>query len=570
MYFEFQEFVLINPTLRPKWVVGLMVMALSAMSWAQTTVSPVGSTRAAPTASPTAPVTAPPAPPSSISQPANAAVPEVGSVGSSVLEMRREVAPPPLVQSRKASRIESGIGRTLAVGDVSTIGLSGLARIAVGNGSLVKATVVDDNQIVLLAEAVGDTVMHVWLKNGRQIAFNLHVQAQRPDRLVTDLRDYIEDIPTLSLRTVGDRVVLEGQYPDAATKTRIKALTDSFPQVLNLANEKALDVDPLLLERMVQLDLRVIEVKKSALHRLGIKWNETSSGPTFATNILGYANTPWRPDTTGGFPPVNTANPAATYLGLATRITSALNFLEEKGDAWTLAEPRLSCKSGGESKFIAGGEVPIPVAQGFGNVSVEYKKYGVLIEFKPQADRNGNIASSILVEVSEPDTRNASKGFLAFTTNRAETEVSVKEGEPFVIAGLLRQRAEKSSDAVPGLGKIPLLSYLFGVREVRSEQTELLLVVLPKIVTPQSASVQDSVNRAQVLTDQARRKTAEQVRVSPSQSLLSPPAPASAASAVVLPASAAASGVTDSTAAEVPPAPADTGAPESSPDNFRR
>lgn len=400
---------------------------------------------------------------------------------------------------------ESGPKRVMAVGEVSVIGLSGVARIALGNGALVKATVVDDREIVLLAESAGSTIMHVWLRNGRQISYELQILASRADRALEDLQALLKETPGITARMVGERIVIEGRYPNTEAAKRLKTLAMHFPQVLNLVPDAPADADPLQLERMVQIDLRVVEVKKRALDQLGIKWASSANGPTFATNALGYANTPFRPET--GFAPVNTAHPIATYLGLATTITSALNFLEQNGDAWTLAEPRLSCRSGGESEFLAGGEIPIPVGQGFGAVSVEYKKYGVMIEFKPVADGQGNIDSHLLVEVSEPDTRNANGGFIAFTTNRTETQVALKQGEPLVIAGLLRQKTDRSSDAIPGLGKLPFLSLLFGARESRTEQTELFIIATPRVTTPDSALNKAGIDRAAEFSTDTDQKT---------------------------------------------------------------
>jgi pilus assembly protein CpaC len=255
--------------------------------------------------------------------------------------------------------VESGLKRTMVVGEVTTIGLPSVARIALGNGALVKATVVDDREIVLLAEAAGQTVMHVWLRNGRQLSYELDVLAYRAGRILEDLQLMLRETSGITARLVGERVVMEGRYPNAEAAARLKALAASFPQVLNLVPDNPADSDPLRLDRMVQIDLRVVEVKKRALDQLGIKWAASANGPTVATNVLGYSNTPFRPEL--GFAPVNTANPIAAYLGLATQITSALNFLEQNGDAWTLAEPRLSCRSGGVSEFLAGGEIPIPV-----------------------------------------------------------------------------------------------------------------------------------------------------------------------------------------------------------------
>ncbi len=453
----------------------------------------------------------------SASAPAAQPVAEVSGGASSMIETQR-VAVPAAGPGAKVRRgpVETPPPRSLAIGEVATINLPSVSRIAIGNGHLVKATVVDDNQIVLLAEAAGDTTMHVWLRGGRQLAYTLHVAPERADRLLADLTKYIAGAPGLHVQTVGERIVIEGRYPDAETASRIKALTNSFPQVLNLVAARPADADPLQLDRMVQLNMRVIEVKKTALDQLGIKWASGANGPTFATNALGYANTPYRPDG-ATLPTVTTSHPIATYFGLATQITSALAFLEERGDAWTLAEPQLSCRSGGESKFTAGGEIPIPVAQGLGAVSVYYKPYGVLVEFKPVADGNGNVDSHILIEVSEPDSRNSNQGFVAFTTNRAESQVALREGEPLVIAGLLRQKTEKSSDAIPGLGHIPLLSHLFGEHEKRTEQTELFLIVVPRVVVPQSVANRDSMVRAQGLSGEAGKAAAETYAAPPSR-----------------------------------------------------
>ncbi len=408
--------------------------------------------------------------------------------------------------------IESGPTRTLAVGDVSTINLPGVVRIAIGNGGLLKATVVDDREIVLIAEQSGRTTMHVWLKNGRQLSYEIEVLASRPNRVLDELQGLLKETPGLTARVVGERVVIEGRYQDSTVAQRIKRLASNFPQILNLVPDRPVDADPLQLERMVQIDLRVIEVKKRALDQLGIKWASGAAGPTFATNALVYSNTPWRPETTNGYPPVNTSNPIYSYLGMATQITSALRFLETRGEAWTLAEPRLSCRSGGEANFLAGGEIPIPVGQGNGAIGVIYKQYGVRIEFKPQADGHGNIDSGLMVEVSEPDGRNSNAGFIAFTTNRTDTQVAMKEGEPLVISGLLRQRTERSTDAVPGLGRIPIISNLFKSRDHTNEQTELIVIATPRIITPDSALTRLSVDKAASLAEQVNERVTSKLK----------------------------------------------------------
>lgn len=418
--------------------------------------------------------------------------------------------PPPVA----APEVELGPNRRMVVGEVGTIGLPAISRIAIGNGAVVKATVVDDREIVLLAEAAGETTMHVWLKSGRQISYQLKVEAVRASRVLEDLQELIRAVPGVTARQVGDRIVMEGRYPDAETAIRMNKLAASFPQALNLVAERPADADPLQMERMVQIDLRVVEVKKRALDQLGVKWGSSAQGPSFATNILGYSNTPWRPADNVGLPPVSSVVPARSYFGLATQLSSAINLLEQNGDAWALAEPRLSCRSGGEASFLAGGEIPIPVAQGLGAVTVEYKQYGVRIEFKPVADGEGNIDSALMVEVSEPDARNSNAGYVAFTTHRTETRVALRQGEPLVISGLLRQRAERGMDGIPGLARIPVVNTLFRSRENTTEQTELFVIATPRVITPDSAINREALEKAAAAAAAAADKV--RPRVTPS------------------------------------------------------
>lgn len=386
-----------------------------------------------------------------------------------------------------------------------------VVRVAVGHGGLLKATVVDGRQIVLLGEGAGETTVHLWLQDGSENTFGVRIHPEHTARVRSELQSLIQDLPTLQLRLVGHRVLLEGRYPDVAAAARLKTVLAKYPEVLNLVSNEPPPAAPIHVEPMIYLDLRVVEVRKRAIDQLGIKWASSANGPTFATNVQGYANAPWPAQTPPGFPGVNNGRPAVSYLGLASQITSALQFLEQRGDSWTLAEPRLSCKSGGKSKFVAGGEIPIPVSSGQNQTSVIYKQYGVVIEFNPVADAEGNIESSIDVEVSEPDPRNSNQGFVAFTTNRTTTQVAMKHNTPLIISGLLRQQGVQSLDGVPGLGRVPVLGALFKSREFRHEESELLVVVTPRLITPDSALNTEPLARSRSQVD--RLQTSLQQRL---------------------------------------------------------
>jgi len=295
-------------------------------------------------------------------------------------------------------------------------------------------------------------------------------------------------------------------------------VVEAFPNVLNLIPEAPVEPERIVVNPTIQLHLRVIEVKKSALDQVGVNWASTALGPTFATNMLGYSNSPWHPIDPGAtkiipaVPLVTTGHPIATFFGMATQLTSALNILEQNGDAWTLAEPHLSCKSGGSSKFLAGGEIPIPVSEGFGAVSVVYKQYGTVIEFKPVSDSQGNVDSSITVEVSAPDPRNSNQGYVAFSTNRAETQIALHEGEPFVIAGLMQQSVDLSSNGLPLLGRLPFLgSTLFGARDNKHDKTEIVVVVTPHLISSSDDANRKAVEESNETSIDIGRRSAERL-----------------------------------------------------------
>ena len=394
----------------------------------------------------------------------------------------------------------------LFVGQVRVIdrSRSNVVRLAVGNGGVVKASVVEGRQIVLLGEGPGETTVHLWMKDGTETSFNVMVHTEDTERIRKEVQTLLKDHPELQIRAVGNKLLLEGAYRDAATAARVRSILMKYPDVLNLVQDDLQNIKTIRMDPMIYLDLRVVEVRKRAIDQLGIKWANSADGPSFATSVLGYANAPWPAQNKPGFPPVSTSRPAVGYLGLASQITSALQFLEQSGDSWTLAEPRLSCKSGGKSKFVAGGEIPIPVSAGLGQTSVVYKQYGVVIEFNPVADSEGNIESSIDVEVSEPDPRNSNQGFVAFTTNRTTTQVALRQNTPLVISGLLRQQGAKAIDGVPGLSKLPVIGGMFRTNESRNEETELLVVVTPRLVTSDSPLNTASVNRSQAVIDEFR------------------------------------------------------------------
>lgn len=266
------------------------------------------------------------------------------------------------------------------------------------------------------------------------------------------------------------------------------------------------------MRRMVELDVQVVNFSKNALKNLGINWQQSIIGPSaglvgdIANNGLYRLG-----DVTGGGVAGNALNNAAgpltalpmsvspfsSYLGLVTSITSAINLAVTNGQAYILANPRLVTRSGQKASFLAGGEVPIPVAGALGATSVEYKNYGVKLNIAPQVDAQGHILATIQTSLSQIDPSLTVNGYPAFLTRKTNAVVNVLPGQTIVLSGLINATGSNSVNKLPGLGDLPVLGALFRSTSFQRNQSELVIFVTPHILTPESA-------RNTALIDQAR------------------------------------------------------------------
>ena len=371
--------------------------------------------------------------------------------------------------SENGGSLVNGPPVSLYHGEVQVLDLDNVTRIAVGNGEVLQANVVASNQVVLIGQAAGTTSLRVWTRSGTQFTYEVKVRAFDTAQILRDVQDLLADEPGISAKQVDGHVLIEGDYTAARSATRIQALMKIYPQIVSTVPERAATPVPQM-DKMVYMDVRVVEILKSTLRNLGVNWNS--------------------PTQTGLFAGVNAAAThgiakvaAGSIFGIAANLSSQLDLLEKAGESWTLAEPTVTCKSGGEAKFTVGGEIPIPVASGLGTQSVVYKEYGVILEFKPVADDQGNVSSSIVAEVSQPDTsfsNAANNGLVAFLKTRTQTEVSLRENETLVISGLLKNAGNKSAQGIPGAKDIPVLGHLFKSRQYQNDRTELVVMVTPR------------------------------------------------------------------------------------------
>ena len=226
----------------------------------------------------------------------------------------------------------------------------------------------------------------------------------------------------------------------------------------------------------ILIKAKLIEVKKATLRDIGIDWADIATGPKL--------------------------NAPGKFATLSTAIDSTIHLLINNGDARLLAEPTLSCIDGGQADFLVGGEVPIPVHNQDGALSVVFKQFGIILNVAPRTNAAGLIRTKLNVEVSSVDKAIEVLGIPGFATRKTNTEMNVQSGETMIVAGLFSAEDAKTVVKLPGVGQVPVLGELFKSRQFRRGETELVVLVTPQIIAVASPEVAASVQQY----DELRKK----------------------------------------------------------------
>ena len=247
-----------------------------------------------------------------------------------------------------------------------------IERVAVGNGDLIEVTTIDKRQLVVIAGAQksGFTALHVWYEDGSQRSVDVNVNSADASSASGIIRQMLGPDTGARINDIGGKVVITGELT-AVEAQRVGVLTQIYPDVINLTS-----ADPVGMQPMVLMDVRIMEFSRSRLRDLGIRWDNVIEGPTGGA-IKDFSSSFYRVLPPGSpFEAIEDVlpgriNPMETYFGIATTIGSKIDILTENGEAYELAAPQLSARSGGSATFLAGGEIPITSIGGFGATSVD-------------------------------------------------------------------------------------------------------------------------------------------------------------------------------------------------------
>jgi pilus assembly protein CpaC len=460
-----------------------------------------------------------------------------------------------LLLAAQAGAQSEGGTISLGVGQQKVIQVSNVARVAIGEPDVADVKQVGGgNELLITGVGEGRTSLLVWRTNDTRLSYVIVVRKQDPKEVVSEVRALLGDREGIQIRVVGDRVYLDGETITTDDYERVQQITNLYPSVKSFVRpsgnakrlaaealnktyqknglkgvqanvvgntlflegwvESADDLKKLDLvtravgekvenlvtvgqKKMVLVEVDFVEVSYGDNKLIGIRpplhLVSTSEGSGVTVNIKQPL-----PGIDGGSTPrigeFNANLAATTDFSIGARF--------DYGFIRVLSQPKLICASGEKAEFVAGGEIPLVIVTQ-NQFAIEWKKFGILLNVTPTADRSGNIGTEVYAEVSDIDRSISirANGFEVpgFRLRDVKTNVTVKDGETIILSGLFNYNEDKEVSKVPLLGHIPILGELFKSRNFIDKKTELAIYVTPRVVAPGSERVKELIQDARKL-----------------------------------------------------------------------
>ncbi len=350
----------------------------------------------------------------------------------------------------------------------------GVSRVSIGHPDIANAQPTGPDEILLTGLKAGVTDLRIW-KGSSQVRYLLKVVDNSWVQILEVANIVLADVEGVNAREENGIVFIEGRILREQDIPIIEDMKKKLSKEISEGGVVFNVIRPKVsLQAMILLDVQVVEVRRDDLMNVGINWDGSAPGPFY--------------EMIGAFHGVVDFDKYASFFGFGyregtteplTEIGSTINMLQTNGIARVLAQPKLVTKSGSKAEFLAGGEIPIPIRGGDGDLTVEFKQVGVILDFEPVADPDG------------------------FITRKTNMEMNVQTGQTMVISGMLQAEDSKAVSKVPGLGSIPILGELFKSRDFRENSTELVIFVTPYLVDPDSKRNRDMLDYAGKLNTDA-------------------------------------------------------------------
>jgi pilus assembly protein CpaC len=373
-----------------------------------------------------------------------------------------------------------------------------IRRVAVGAGEVAEAAAITPTEIMITGKTPGETSLIIWDIHGGRQFFSVTVRATTgavADSLEAVRRELKAELPDQEIKVSynNGNVFLRGTVKDLNNSARAVQIATTAGKVVNLLDVTVPSSDPQIL-----LKVRFASVDRGKALSLGINLFDMGLGGAIGGVSTGEYSQPsvsWTTTSTGTTSTVSETNLSLTAYFPNLKSGATIEALENKGVVESLAEPNIIAANGKEASFLAGGEFPYPTISGTSagsSVNIEFKEYGVRLNFIPTITPRGTIRLQVAPEVSALDYTHEVEldGAVVpgLTERRVNTEVELGDGQSFIIGGLLDKTLTDTFEKIPFLGDIPILGKFFQSESKSKNDTELIVIVTPEIVNPYAAN----------------------------------------------------------------------------------
>lgn len=360
-----------------------------------------------------------------------------------------------------------------------------ISRVSVGAKEVADFVLLSPREVYVTGIAPGMTNLMLWGAGNRILrVYDLDVapDVSRLKRMIHDLLP--EEEGNIKVMANQDSIALSGMVKDAETVQKVLSLAEAYApkKVLNLLSVGGV--------QQVMLEVRVAEMTKSVINRMGINLNALTSDGNFAYTLIGELTSISTVAAQTAVLQNGTAVGSWTFGDgkNSTTVNAVINALKENNLVRILAEPNLVCLNGQSAEFLAGGQIPVPVPQSLGLVTIEWKDFGIGLKFTPTIVGKDRINLRVHPEVSNLDyTRAITLNGItipAINTRRTSTTVELRDGQSFAVAGLLSENSRNAVDKYPLLGDIPILGNLFKSADYQKDQSELVIIITVHLAKP--------------------------------------------------------------------------------------
>ena len=368
----------------------------------------------------------------------------------------------------------------MVIGQQQILDGSNIKRIAIGDESVANVRISEDqSEVIVTAISPGTTALSLWTKDGKQQTMLINVFKTDPKTIVGQVKQMLGDMEGPVVKMVGNRVVIDGVTLTEADKTRLEKVVGVFDgTVVNLTTHTPM----ILPTENIIMDFYVVEVNKGHTKDFGINWDDALNA---ATGLL--------IDTaiTGSLGGAGLATSGPGTLTTVANFGASLRMSELNNNAKTHDHHTIVTQSGTAAEYLAGGELLIKLV-GEGTSALEKVNLGTYITATPIIDPSGLMKLDLNVEVSMVAGTDAD-GNITLNKRKIKNTVNLKKGETLALAGLIQNFDTKAADAVPGLGKIPVLGFLFKSEKYQTGETEAVIFITPNVVTPDSQESSDMI-----------------------------------------------------------------------------